>query len=71
MRISYHKDTDSLYIHLKDTPTLESEEVGPDTVLHFDEAGNLTGIEVYSEASEKVDDVSELEVSGVNVDSRV
>ncbi len=40
-------------------------------MLHFDEAGNVTGIEVYSEASEKVDDVSELEVSGVNVDSRV
>jgi uncharacterized protein YuzE len=64
MRISYHKDTDSLYIHLKGTPTLESEEVAPDTVLHFDEDGNVTGIEVYSDAREKVD-LSEVELSGI------
>jgi uncharacterized protein YuzE len=43
MRISYHKDTDSLYIHLKEAPTLESEEVAPGTVLHFDEDGGVTG----------------------------
>jgi uncharacterized protein YuzE len=64
MRISYHEDTDSLYIHLKDTPTVESEEVAPGTVLHFDEDGNVTGIEIYSEASETVD-LSTLEVPGL------
>lgn len=64
MRISYHKDTDSLYIHLSDAPTDESEEVAEDTVLHLDEDGNVTGIEIYSEASERID-LSKLEVSGL------
>jgi uncharacterized protein YuzE len=64
MRISYHEDTDSLYIHLKEAPTVESEEVAPDTVLHFDEDGNVTGLEIYSEAGKRVD-TSKLEVSGL------
>lgn len=67
MRISYHEDTDSIYIHFTEIPTLESEEVAPDTVLHFDEDGGLTGIEIYSEASEKID-LPTLEVLGLDVD---
>lgn len=66
MRISYHEDTDSIYIHLTEAPTLESEEVAPDTVLHFDEEGQVTGIEVYSEASERVD-LSKFKVLGLDV----
>lgn len=53
MKINYHKDTDSLYMHLKETPTLESEEVAPGTVLHFDEDGSVTGFEIYYGASDK------------------
>jgi uncharacterized protein YuzE len=64
MRISYHRETDSLYIHLKDTPTLESEEVAPGTVLHFDEDGGVTGMEIYYDASEKVD-LSSVETLGI------
>lgn len=67
MRISYHEDTDSLYIHLNDTPTIESEEVAPDTVLHLDEDGNVTGIEIHSEVRKRVD-LSTLEVLGLNID---
>lgn len=64
MKISYHKDTDSLYMHLKQTPTLESEEVAPGTVVHFDEDGNVTGLEIYYGASEKAD-LSGVEVVGL------
>ncbi len=64
MKINNHKDTDSLYMHLKETPTLESEEVAPGTVLHFDEDGSVTGFEIYYGASEKVD-LSDLEISGL------
>ncbi len=64
MKISYHKDTDSLYIHLSDVLTAESEEVADDTVLHFDEDGNVTGMEIYGEASEKVD-LSMVDVVGL------
>ena len=55
MKISYHKGTDSLYIHLSDALTADSEEVAEDTVLHFDEDGNVTGMEIYGGASGKVD----------------
>lgn len=64
MRINYHKDTDSLYMYLKETPTLESEEVAPGTVLHFDEDGGVTGLEIYYGASEKVA-LSNLEIVGL------
>lgn len=67
MKISYHKDTNSLYVHLNDRPTAESEEVVPNTMLHFDEDGNVTGLEVYSEASEKVD-LSGVEIAGLEDD---
>lgn len=65
MKISYHEDTDSLYIYLSSTPTTESEEVAESTVLHFDEDGDVTGLEVYSEASEKVD-LSSIETLGID-----
>lgn len=65
MKISYHEDTDSLYISLSSTPTTESEEVAESTVLHFDEDGDVAGLEIYSEASEKVD-LSSIETLGVD-----
>lgn len=64
MRVSYHGDTDSLYIHLNGASTAESEEVADGTVIHFAEDGEITGIEVYSDASEKVD-LSDVEVRGL------
>ncbi|MBA2691443.1 MAG: DUF2283 domain-containing protein [Rubrobacter sp.] len=62
MKINYHKDTDSLYIHFNERPSDESEEIAPDTVAHFDEDGEHTGIEFYAEASRKVD------LDGIEVD---
>ncbi len=67
MRISYHEDTDSLYIHLGDKQSRESEEVAPSTVLDFDEYGYVTGIEIYSEAS-VLADLSKIEISGLKVE---
>lgn len=64
MKISYHDDTDSLYVHLNGAPTAESEEVADGTVIHFGEDGEITGIEVYADASEKVD-LSSVELRGL------
>ena len=64
MKVSYHGDTDSLYIHLNGSPTAESEEVADGTVIHFGEDGVITGIEVYADASEKVD-LSTIELEGL------
>ena len=67
MRIRYHEDTDSLYIHFSDRATDESEEIAPDTVAHFDRDGELTGIEFYSEYGAKFG-LETIEVSGLEVE---
>lgn len=46
MRLSYDPDTDSLYIHLTERPSTDSEEVAEGVVLDFDENGGLVGVDV-------------------------
>jgi len=46
MRISYHKDTDSLYIHLVERPGTEAREVARGVVVDFDAAGKPVGIDI-------------------------
>ena len=54
MRISYDPKTDSLYIHLTERPSIESDEVANGIVLDFAEDGALVGIDVQH-ASRQVD----------------
>ena len=54
MRLSYDPKTDSLYIHLTERPSLESDEVANGIVLDFAEDGALVGIDVQH-ASRQVD----------------
>ncbi|MBI5427916.1 MAG: DUF2283 domain-containing protein [Nitrospinae bacterium] len=54
MRLSYYPETDSLYIDLSPKPSVESREVTEGVVLDYDEAGNLTGIDIDN-ASAKLD----------------
>ena len=54
MNISYEKATDSLYIHLADRASVESDEVTDRVVLDFDSNGALVGIDVQH-ASERAD----------------
>jgi uncharacterized protein YuzE len=54
MKISYDKSTDSLYIHLADRPSVDSDEVKDGVVLDFDSNGALVGIDVQH-ASERAD----------------
>ncbi|MEO6461462.1 MAG: DUF2283 domain-containing protein [Candidatus Eisenbacteria bacterium] len=61
MKISYHRDTDSLYIDLSARTSAESQEVSPGVVLDFDVDGGLVGIDI-EHASEKLD-LSEFSVS--------
>ena len=46
MKIDYDPGTDSLYIHLSDRPSVDSEEVTDNVVLDWDEEGSLVGIDV-------------------------
>ncbi len=61
MKINYDKTTDSLYIHLSDRPSVDSDEVQDGVVLDFDANGALVGIDVQH-ASERMD-INSLSVS--------
>jgi uncharacterized protein YuzE len=65
MRISYHQDTDSLYIHFSDTPSVESEEVGPNVVVDFAADGAIVGLEV--DHASAVMDLTRIETTSVPV----
>lgn len=61
MKISYDKATDSLYIHLADRASVDSDEVNDGVVLDFDANGALVGIDVQH-ASQRAD-ITNLSVS--------
>jgi len=46
MKMKYYKDTDSLYIDLSENPSAESKQVSEGSVLDYDAAGNLVGIDI-------------------------
>jgi uncharacterized protein YuzE len=54
MRLAYDPATDSLYIHLSDRPSVDSDEVVNGVVLDYDAQGALVGIDVQH-ASLKTD----------------
>ena len=54
MKLSYYKDTDSLYIDLSSGTSADSREVSEGIVLDYDAEGNLVGIDIDN-ASRKVD----------------
>ena len=54
MRLAYDRATDSLYIHLTDHPSVDSDEVVDGVVLDYDAHGALVGIDVQH-ASQKAD----------------
>jgi len=54
MKLSYYKDTDSLYIDLSSKPSEESREISEGIVIDYDAQGNVVGIDIDN-ASRKVD----------------
>lgn len=54
MKIGYDKATDSLYIHVADSASVDSDEVTDGVVLDFDANGSLVGIDMQ-QASQRVD----------------
>jgi uncharacterized protein YuzE len=53
MKINYYPETDSLYIHLSDKPSVDSQEISEGVVADYDESGNLVGLDIDN-ASKKV-----------------
>ncbi|MBF0102459.1 MAG: DUF2283 domain-containing protein [Desulfobacterales bacterium] len=66
MKISYYPDTDSMYIDLSETVSIESQEVSHGVVLDYDQNGNLVGIDIDN-ASKKLS-LKELVLSKIPVE---
>jgi uncharacterized protein YuzE len=54
MRLAYDPATDSLYIHLSERTSVDSNEVADGVVLDFDAEGTLVGIDLQH-ASKRAD----------------
>lgn len=67
MRFHYYPETDSLYIELKDDPSVDSQEIKPGVVLDFDASGDLVGLDIQH-ASQAVN-LSRLEIEALPVTS--
>ena len=54
MKLNYYPETDSLFIDLSATSSVESKEISEGVVLDYDSEGHLTGIDIDN-ASHKID----------------
>jgi uncharacterized protein YuzE len=54
MKLTYCRETDSLYIDLSSKPGVHSREISEGVVVDFDKKGNIVGIDI-DKASRKVD----------------
>ncbi|MEH2422574.1 MAG: DUF2283 domain-containing protein [Nostoc sp.] len=62
MKITYDPDVDVLRIIFSNTPIEESDEDNPGIILHYDEAGNIVGLEII-DASKRMDNPRSVEYS--------
>jgi uncharacterized protein YuzE len=70
MRLSYHPDTDSLYIHLTEKPGADVVEVSDGVVVDVDQSGVPVGIDIDTNAS-KIVDLTHLEFEGLRLNLRL
>jgi uncharacterized protein YuzE len=54
MKLSYHADTDSLYVEFTERPSVETTEIAAGVVVDFDGQGRVVGIDIDN-ARDKVD----------------
>lgn len=54
MKLTYHADTDSLYVEFTEHPGVESIEIAAGVVVDFDGQGRVVGIDIDN-ARNKVD----------------
>lgn len=61
MKLNYYNDTDSLYIDLSTTKSVESREISNGVVVDYDTAGNISGIDIDNASN--ILDLKELTMS--------
>jgi uncharacterized protein YuzE len=65
MKLHYHSDTDSLYIHLSDKPGVDAIEVKNGIVVDIDENGIPVGFDIDN--ASKYLDISNLILAGLPI----
>lgn len=55
MKITYDKSADALYIYLKETKIVESDENEHGVILDYDEHGDIAGIEILAVSQKQID----------------
>lgn len=61
MKLNYYSDTDSLYIDLSLTKSVDSKEVSQGVVIDYDSSGAITGIDIDN--ASKILNLKELTMS--------
>lgn len=69
MRLSYHRNTDSLYIHLVERPGIEAHEVARGVVIDFDAEGKPVGIDI--DHAQNILDLTTLEAESLPLKTEV
>lgn len=46
MKLHYYEDTDSLYIDLSASPSVDSREISDDLVVDYGEDGRIVGLDI-------------------------
>ena len=46
MKITFDKETDAMYIYLKDNKVFKTKQITDDTIVDLDKNGNVIGIEL-------------------------
>lgn len=64
MKITYHEDTDSLYLRLNNEEPYNAHEITDDWIVHLDSRGNICLMEWTKDASKQVH-LSRVEVEGL------
>ncbi|TAK65533.1 MAG: DUF2283 domain-containing protein [Dehalococcoidia bacterium] len=67
MKLSYHAETDSLYIDLNSRPGSDVIEIANGLVIDVDSEGNVVGIDI--EHASRLLDLKTLETEGLPVQS--
>jgi uncharacterized protein YuzE len=68
MKLSYFKDTDTLYIELRSTASSYSSELQDGVLLDYDSEDKITGIEI--ENASRTIDLSTMDLNSLPVETK-
>jgi uncharacterized protein YuzE len=68
MKLSYFKDTDTLYIELRSTASTYSSELQDGVLLDYDSEDKITGIEI--ENASRTIDLSTMDLNSLPVETK-